>query len=252
LDVIQELYKGFKLRDLGETNRLLGMEISRDRPNRRLYISQHQYTVNILDRFNMADCKPVTTPMEPGLQLTAMCPQTVAEQEEMKNIPYLSAVGALMYLATSTRYDISYAVGVLARFSANPGVQHWKAAKHLLRYLKGTIDFRLEYGPDPSSTELLTTFSDADFGGNKDTGKSTGGYMVRFGTGAVSWQSKLQPFVVLSTTEAEFISAVEAGKEIMWMRNILSELGESITGPSTLLITNLLLLLGRIQSTMGG
>jgi hypothetical protein len=100
LDVIQELSKRFKLRDLGETNRLLGMEISRDRPNRRLYISQHQYTVNILDRFNMADCKPVTTPI-PGLQLTtAMCPQTVAEQEEMKNIPYLSGVGALMYLAT--------------------------------------------------------------------------------------------------------------------------------------------------------
>jgi hypothetical protein len=109
-------------------------------------------------------------------------------------------------LPPSTRYDISYAVGVLARFSANPVLKHWKAAKHLLRYLKGTIDFRLEYGPDPSSTELFTTFSDADFGGNKDTGKSTGGYMVRFGTGAVSWQSKLQPFVVLSTTEAEFIS----------------------------------------------
>src|ERR1700753_4170056 len=108
---------------------------------------------------------------------------------------------------------LAYTVGVLARFSANPGMQHWKAVKHLLRYLKRTIAFRLEYGPDPSSTELFTTFSDADFGGNKDTGQSTGGYMVCFGTGAVSWQSKLQPFVVLSTTEAEYISAVEAGKE---------------------------------------
>jgi hypothetical protein len=143
-----------------------------------------------------------------------------------------------MYLATSTRYDIAYTVGVLARFNSNPGLQHWKAVKHLLQYLKGTLDFRLEFGPDPSSSELFTTFSDADFGGNKDTGQSTGGYMVHFGSGAISWQSKLQPFVVLSTTEAEYISAVEAGKEIMWMCNILSELGEPVTGPSTLCIDN--------------
>jgi hypothetical protein len=85
LDLVQELSKHFKVHDLGETNCLLGMEITRDRPNHCLYISQRQYILNILDRFNFADCKPVTTPMEPGLQLTtAMCPQTDVEQEEIR------------------------------------------------------------------------------------------------------------------------------------------------------------------------
>jgi hypothetical protein len=155
----------------------------------------------------------------------------------MQQVPYLSAVGALMYLAVTTCPDIAYAVGVLARFSSNPGVAHWKAVKHLFRYLKGTIDLKLTYSPD-SSSELFTTFSDADHGGCKDSGRSTGGYLVKFGSGAVSWHSKLQSVVALSTTEAEFIAAVEAGKEILWMWNILKEFDYQVTLPSTLWIDN--------------
>jgi hypothetical protein len=155
----------------------------------------------------------------------------------MQQVPYLSAVGALMYLAVTTHPDIAYAVGVLARFSSNPGVAHWKAAKHLFRYLKGTIDLKLTYSPD-SSGELFTTFSDADHGGCRDSGRSTGGYLVKFGTGAISWRSKLQPFVALSTTEVEYIAAVEAGKEILWMHNMLKEFGYQLTSLSVLQIYN--------------
>src|SRR5262249_6513586 len=147
------------------------------------------------------------------------------------------AVGSLMYLATSTRPDIAYSVGVLCRFNSNPGPTHWKAVSHLFRYLKATTNYKLVYGPGESA-EHFTTFSDADHGGNPDNGKSTGGYVVKIGTGAVSWSSKLQSMVALSTTEAEYIAAVEAGKEIAWMRNFLGELGFKISTPSTLHMDN--------------
>ena len=102
----------------------------------------------------------------------------------MPSIDYLGAVGALMYLATFSRPDIAYAVDVLARFNAYPGLAHWNAVKHLFHYLKGTAHFALTYAPDPSSSGLFTTFSDADHGGCKDSGRSTGAYVVKMGTGA--------------------------------------------------------------------
>ena len=101
------------------------------------------------------------------------------------------------------------------------------------------MDFKLVYAPDSSSKELFTVFSDADHGGNKDNGRSTGAYVTRIGTGAVNWSSKLQPIVILSSTEAEYVAAVEAGKEICWMRNLLTELGYSVTDqPSTMHVDN--------------
>ena len=129
-----------------------------------------------------------------------------------------------MYLAIGTRPDISYAVGVLSRFSSNPGMAHWKAVKHLMRYLKGTMDLKLTYAPDGSKTRF-STFSDADFAGEHDSKRSTSGYVVKMGTGAVSWASRLQTIQTLSTTEAEYISAVAAAQEALWMRNLFTEMG---------------------------
>jgi hypothetical protein len=99
--------------------------------------------------------------------------------------------------------------------------------------LQGTKDLKLVYGPD-NSGQLFGTYTDTAHEDVKENGRSTGGYLVKFGTGAVSWNSKVQPFVALSTSEAEFIAAVEAGKEIFWMQNILKEFGYNIDGPSLL------------------
>jgi hypothetical protein len=155
----------------------------------------------------------------------SQCPQTPEDDEFMRDKPYVSAVGALMYLAIATRPDMAHAIGVLCRFMSKPDPAHWKAAKHLFRYLRSTVDYRLTYAPDPSSSQLFTTYSDADHGGNPDNGRSTSAYVVKMSTGAVSWMSRLQSIVALSTTEAEFISAVCAGQEIVWMRSFLGELG---------------------------
>lgn len=153
----------------------------------------------------------------------------------MVNIPYMNAVGSLMYLATTTCPDIAYAVGVLARFNANPGMAHWSAVKHLFQYLRGTLDYKLTYGSDSSiGDRMFVTYCDADHGGDKDSRKSTTGYLVKLGQVVVCWRSKLQPVVTKSTTEAEYVAGNEAGKEILWMQKLLGELGYTPCAPSVL------------------
>ncbi|KAF7785123.1 hypothetical protein Agabi119p4_1288 [Agaricus bisporus var. burnettii] len=207
---VTELSKHFKLRDLGSTTLLL-------------------------EHFNMGDANPLSTPLAPGSELSDIFP-SLEEQAEMKSVPYLNAVGALQYLATMTRPDIAYAVSYLGRFNSNPAPAHWLAVKHLFRYLIGTMHYKLVYRA--SDSEELFTYSDASHGACKATGRATGGYVTLVSGAAVGWSSKRQPFVTLSSTEAEFVAAVEAGKEIKWTRNILTEFGFPLTLPSTLFVDN--------------
>jgi len=225
---ITQLSQHFKFCDLGPTTQLLGIKIDRDCPKHSISLSQRQYCLDVFDRFGMADCKPISTPMEPSLHLShTQIPQNAQECATMCQTPYLSAIGALMYLATTTCPDIAYTVGILARFNSNPCWTHWLAVKHLLHYIKGIIDYSIIYSHDPAQPETFIMFSDADHDGCKDTGHSTGGYVVKMGTGAVSWSSKLQNIVALSTTEAEYMAAVQAGKEIKWMHNLMHRLPEN-------------------------
>jgi hypothetical protein len=233
------LAKHFKPRDLGASKQLLGVKILRNRKKGELGLTQHGYARDILTRFGLSDCRPVSTPLNPGTRLdVSLAPSTPAEVAFMRTVDYVSAVGALIYLVIVTRPDIAYAVGVLCRFMANPGPEHWKAAKHLLRYIAGTIDFCLLYKLDPNVPDLFCTFSDADLAGNVDTGHSTTGYVVKMGTGTVSWSSKLQSIVALSTTEAEFVAAVSAGQESIWMSQLLAELGYNTSAAAPLLMDN--------------
>ena len=162
---VLELSKHVKLRDLGASSFLLGMLIERDCPARMLAISQRQYILDMLVRYNMDKCDVVRTPMNPSLRLSkAQGPQTAEEIEAMRSVPYAEAVGSLLYLARGTRPDIAYSVAFLSRFVANPGRAHWQAVKHLFRYLQGTKDLRLVYrggsvrrpGPVPRVYGLCT------------------------------------------------------------------------------------------------
>ena len=185
--VRDELAKHFKLHDLGPTSYLLGVQIERDRSKHSLSLSQRQYIVDVLERFGMSDCSPVKTPIDEHHKLSkTMAPHTEEEKTYMQSVPYRQLVGALMYLAVATRPDIAYAVGVLARFCSDPGVAYWKAAKHLCRYLQGTKDYKITYAPDLSSSELFTTYCDADHGGNQDNKRPTSGMVVKMGTDAIS------------------------------------------------------------------
>jgi hypothetical protein len=202
-------------------------------------LSQHQYIIDMLDTYGFADCSPVQTPMVPNTHLSASDCLTISKKHKyMQQFPYINAVGALMYLATSTRSDIAYTVSKLACFSSNPGKIHWTAVKHPFRYLKGTMDLKLTYGPDSSKPELFSIYSDADFGMDPDICHSTGGCLVSMETRAVNWSSKLQSQVTLSTTEAECVAAVDAGKKAVWMHNLLSELGYKFDSLSVFHIDN--------------
>jgi hypothetical protein len=236
-NTIKDLELHFKLRNLGPTSWLLGMKITRDFSNHSISLSQHQYISDKLREYGFSDCSPITTPMDPGLVLQKTQSLSDQDKEYMSKVPYLNAVGSLIYLSQCTRPDIAYAVGTLAKFNSNPAPIHWKAVKHVFRYLQGTKDYELVYKPD-GEQELFITYSDSNHGACKDTGRSTGGYVVKIGTGAVSWSSKLQSVVALSTTEAEYIAAVEAGKELKWMRSLLGEFGYKFDSASTLCIDN--------------
>jgi hypothetical protein len=236
--VKKELANYFQLRDLGPTKWFLGIHITRDRPNRTLSLSQHQYCEDMLKEFNFWECTPVATPMVPGLKLTTdMAPQTPEETEYMKDKPYLRAVGKLNYLALGTRPDIAHTISTLARFNSNPGPTHWRAVKHLLRYIKGTIDYKLTYGSDPHPIPFLT-YSDADFAGEQDSGRSTSGYVILMGGAAVSWSSKLQTRTSNSTTESEYIAAETASREMAFFYYILKDLGYTVTLPLSLGMDN--------------
>ena len=237
--IVSELKQHFKLKELGPSSLLLAVAIGRDRSKRLLTLSQQQFIEDVLERFGMSDCHPVTTPLDSGARLSKeQAPRDDAEQKQMQTRPYAALVGALMYLAVATRPDIAHAVGVLARFSSDPGPAHWTALKHLCRYLQGTKSLKLCYEPDPQQQEMFTAYADADFGGEVDGRRSTSSMVVKMGTGAISWASKLQPIVTLSTTEAEYVSATAAGQEILWLRNLFSELGFEPKGASTLHLDN--------------
>jgi len=235
-DLIGRLAQHFKLRDLGPTTFLLGIAVSQDCVAGRVELSQRQYVLDILERFGFSSCSPVVTPMIPSLRLSkADALSTDAERAEMANLPYANAVGALLYLAMATRPDIAYGVSVLCRFIANPGLAHWRAVKHVFRYLRGTAEARLVYRHDAfDAQQLFSAFVDADHAGNPDNGRCTGGYALLIAGGAVSWSSRLQTITALSTTEAEYVAAVDAGKDVVWMRQLLGELGFTLSAPSVL------------------
>eukprot|EP00253_Pinus_taeda_P027130 PITA_27130 len=156
-----------------------------------------------------------------------MCPKTQDEEEDMSRVPYASAVGSLMYAMVCTRPDIAHAVGVLSRFMSKPGKEHWTAVKRVFRYLRGTSDYGLCYQGRPGLDRVLDIrgFVDADWAGDLDQRRSTSGYVFNLFGGAVSWMSKKQSVVALSTTEAEYMAATHASKEAVWLQRLCSSMG---------------------------
>ncbi|KAJ4728518.1 Retrovirus-related Pol polyprotein from transposon TNT 1-94 [Melia azedarach] len=218
----KQLSKSFAMKDLGPAKQFLGIRIHRDRAAKKLCISQEHYIEKVLERFNMSNAKVVSTPLATHFRLSIkQSPTTDKEKKDMEKVPYASAVGSLMYAMVCTRPDIAHAVGVVSRFLSNPRREHWNAVKWIMRYLRGTSNFKLTFG---SGKPLLVGYTDSDMAGDVDTRKSTTGYLMTLSGGAVAWQSRLQKCVALSTTEAEFIAATEACKELLWMKRFLQEL----------------------------
>ena len=142
---------------------------------------------------------------------------------------YQSAVGSLMYAMMGTRPDIAYAVSVVSRFASNPNESHWKAVKRILRYLRATLSLKLVFrGP----LEPLSGYTDSDYAGDTATRRSTSGYVFHLGSAAISWSSKRQPTVALSTCEAEYVGQANATKEAIWLERLLAQLTKITPNPT--------------------
>jgi len=217
---LHELKSEFKI-VTKEATYFLGLQLHK-KANGEISINQDTYIKKLLERFNMSNCKPVSTPMiHPGVE-EGKVTNEVKDINDDGIIPYREAVGALMYLMCGTRPDIAYAVGYVSRYLDKYTYKEWIMVKRIFRYLKGTSDIGIVYKPNYKKG-ILECYSDADHGGDKLTGRSTTGVLCMYSGGAISWISQRQSSVAISTTEAEIVAASEATREIIWLKRLFKE-----------------------------
>jgi hypothetical protein len=181
-----------------------------------IFLGQGKYVVEILKRFGVLDCKPMATPMESNMKLL-----DDTTSEDVDATLYRKMIGSLMYL-TNTRPDICFVVNTLSQYMVDPRRVHLIAVKHVMRYLKGTMDYGLKYVVD--SEISLLGYSDSDWVGSVANQKSTLGCCFTLGSGMISWISKKQSCVALSTAEAEYVAACATSHEAVWLQKLLTGL----------------------------
>lgn len=195
----------------------LGIRVTRNRDRGTLILDQSVYIKNVLKRFGMSDCKPVSTPMQLGLKLSKT---DDVLKDEVYN--YRQLLGCLMYLAVCTRPDIAYTCSQLSQYNNCFGMSHWSAAKRVLRYLAGTIDYGLLY---VKSNQLnLSAYTDADWANDPYDRRSYTGFAIQFGKNIINWESRKQKCVALSSTEAEYLAISDVCKDLSFISNFLSEI----------------------------
>ncbi|WVZ76654.1 hypothetical protein U9M48_024610 [Paspalum notatum var. saurae] len=213
--VMGSMSSEFELSLMGELQFFLGLQIKQGPEG--TFVHQAKYTRDILKKFNMGDSKPMTTPMSTNTALDADEDGEAVDQKEFRGM-----IGSLLYL-TATRPDIQFAVCLCARYQASPRTSHRQAVKRIFRYLKFTPELGLWYSSGSSLS--LRGFSDADHAGCRIDRKSTSGTCQLLGTSLVSWSSRKQASVALSTTEAEYVAAASCCSQLLWMKATLSDFG---------------------------
>ena len=230
-DTKRELSSRFKMKDLGESRIILGMDIVRDRPKRTLSLSQGRYARKVVDRFGLGSARGQRTPMDPALDLTQDSPPTYE--------PYREAIGCLMYLMVGTRPDLAYCIGVLAKHVQTPTQLQWDAVKRVLRYVIHTMDLGLVYG-GTETLEATTVYVDADWAGDIETRKSMSGFAALMSGSLVAWCARPQEVVAMSSAESEYISLSNGVKETLWLRRLLRGLHvvPNMDKPTTVFVDN--------------
>lgn len=211
----ESLSKHFQMKDIGSVKNFLGLEIFRE--TGVLEVSQQSYVERILQNFGMENCKPVSTPISTSGKWKR-------DEGILTTKPYKALLGCLQYLALMSRPDLCFSVNFFSQFQSSPSDSHWSGLQRILRYLQGTKTYRLVYHRSTNEAPL-TGYADADFANGLDDRRSTSGIMYTVFGNTVSWKTKKQTLVVLSSTEAEFVALCEASKEGMWLSNLLHEIG---------------------------
>ena len=228
----EHLSDRFEMDDRGEIHYILGMSVKRDRVHRTLTIDQRCYLQDVLVRFGMENSKPVSTPVDHDAKFVSI----PKDEEPIDVALYQAVIGSLNYAAICTRPDLSTAVGIFSRFMQRPGKEHWVGIKRVLRYVKNTLNHGLVFRH--SDNFKLEAFSDSDWAGCVETRKSTSGNMCRLGDCTISWRSKKQPIVALSSTEAEYIALCAATQEVVWLRRLLHGVNQKQHDPTSVFEDN--------------
>jgi Reverse transcriptase (RNA-dependent DNA polymerase) len=245
----ENISKRFEYSNLGEINKLLGTWVERDK-NGDITVTARPAIQKILDQYNLAACKPAPSPAQPGRKLYPARPGEQLLSPE-KHADYQALVGSLLFLAVSCRPDITESVNEVSRFVALPTEQHWQAAIRILKYLSGTMDEGLVYTATHNMGDAidieLVGYSDSSWADSSDR-KSTSGLTLQLMakgeqadgiTGNVlSYYSKRQACVALSSTEAEYIAISKAAQTLTWTRRLLHQLGFGDRDPTTLFEDN--------------
>jgi hypothetical protein len=213
--LIRELSTVFPVKDLGDLNFFLGVEVTR--VSTGILLSQQRYICDILKRTNLSLVKPISSPLSAATSLSKFSGSTFEDPTL-----YRQTVGALQYLSL-TRPDIGFAVSKVSQFMHEPHDLHWTAVKRILRYLKSTADYGLFI--NKCSSSQLYAYSDADWAGCPDDRKSTSGYCIYLGSNLFSWSSKKQPTVSRSSTEAEYKAIANTTAEMMWIQSLFRDIG---------------------------
>ncbi|MBW0536559.1 hypothetical protein O181_076274 [Austropuccinia psidii MF-1] len=214
----KEIDDEFEIKDMGPANLLLGVKISQLEGG--IGMDQQHFVESLLEVYGMQDCKPVSTPLVPNEHLG---PATEEERTafESLQINFRSAVGSINYLSTATRPDLSFAVSSLSQYLEKPGIQHWRAFLHVLKYLRGTQEIGLWYSREGETG--LIAYSDADWGNCRETRRSTSGFLAQLHGCLVFWKTRKQPSVSISTAEAEYKSLCDLTSELLWFRQLCHE-----------------------------
>ncbi|XP_053960369.1 uncharacterized protein LOC128864606 [Anastrepha ludens] len=216
--ILKQLNEFVEAVDKGPVSFYLGMEIERDASTGAISIHQEHYVNQLLKTWGMDSCKSATTPWVDGTVLKK-CEKQCKDIDAMR---YQSLIGGLMYLAVISRPDIAHVVSKLSQFNRHPHEEHFKAAKHVLRYLKQSSAAKITYS---STGENLVCYTDSDWAGDVSDRKSYSGYVVFMSDGLVSWESKKQSIVALSTMEAKYIALCQGAKDVVFLRALLREMG---------------------------
>uniref|UniRef100_A0A0A1WFC7 Retrovirus-related Pol polyprotein from transposon TNT 1-94 n=1 Tax=Zeugodacus cucurbitae TaxID=28588 RepID=A0A0A1WFC7_ZEUCU len=217
MQIKQQISSIFQIVDKGPINKFLGMEIERVGSVGAISICQKQQLQQLLHKYDMDVCRPVYTPLEPSFQVNC----NESNCRKVNAAEYKSLIGSLMFIAVNTRPDILHSVCKLAQRNSDPHCEHLAAAKHVLRYLKATINLKLHYR---KTGEWVKGYVDADWGGDATDRKSYTGYAFFFGGSVFSWESRKQPTVALSSTEAEYMALSAAAKESVYINKLWTEM----------------------------
>ena len=233
------LHSRYAIKDLGPSSWLIGFGVSRYAAKGTITLSQEAYVNAMVTRYGLSDAVSHTLPLPEGFRLYPTGDEQSPLCSKSEREIYKSLLGSLLYAAIGTRPDISTAISILGRVQLEPTVAHLRALKGVLLYLKGTASTAITFG-GPSSDLTLRGYCDSDYAGspNEEQRRSTSGYVFTLAGAPISWFSKLQQTTTLSSTEAEYVAITECVREVILLRNILSQLGFPQPSPTSIRCDN--------------